>query len=82
MRKISSDGDGAKGRILCLLDPYDRLVASVWKTKKPGNEGGRWWETRVYIDISDDFLGEIIASYVAVMVQTERIRREHVNDSS
>ncbi|KAF5709226.1 hypothetical protein FGLOB1_6019 [Fusarium globosum] len=82
MRKISSDGDGAKGRILCLLDPYDRLVALVWKTKKPGNEGGRWWEMRVYIDVSDDFLGEIIASYVAVRVQTERIRQEHVNDSS
>ncbi|KAF4455590.1 hypothetical protein F53441_2114 [Fusarium austroafricanum] len=82
MRKISSDGEGAKGRILCLLDAYDRLVALVWKTKRPGNGGGQWWEMRVYIDMPDDFLGEIIASYVAVRVQTERIQQEHINDSS
>ncbi|KAJ4252326.1 hypothetical protein NW762_010924 [Fusarium torreyae] len=82
LRKISSDGDGAKGRILCLLDAYDRMVEAVWKTKRPGGDGGQCWEMRVYVDMSDDFLGEIIASYVAVRVQTERIVQEHIYDSS
>ncbi|KAG5661720.1 hypothetical protein KAF25_003959 [Fusarium avenaceum] len=81
-RKITSDGDGAKGRVLCLLDSYDRLVTAVWKTKRSDSEAGDWWEMRVYVDISDDYLGEIIASYVAVRVQTERIAQEHIYDSS
>jgi hypothetical protein len=81
-RKISSDGDGAKGEVLCLLDSYDRLVATVWKTKRPDSETGHWREMRVYVDISDDYLGEVIASYVAVRVQTERIAQEHIYDSS
>jgi hypothetical protein len=81
-RKISSDGDGAKGEVLCLLDSYDRLVAAVWKTKRSGSEDGYWREMRVYVDISDDYLGEVIASYVAVRVQTERIVQEHIYDSN
>ncbi|RGP80997.1 hypothetical protein FLONG3_785 [Fusarium longipes] len=80
-RKLSSDGDGAKGLMLCLLDAYDRLVAAVWKTKRPGGEVGQWWEMRVYVDVSDDFLGEVIASYVAVRVQNERIAQAHLYDS-
>ncbi|VUC27930.1 unnamed protein product [Clonostachys rosea] len=81
LRKIDSDGDGAKGRILCLLDAYDRLVAVIWKTKRPDGNG-KMWELRIYIDISGEFLDEIIASYVAVRVQAERIVQEHIHDSS
>ncbi|KAI9168018.1 hypothetical protein HJFPF1_04162 [Paramyrothecium foliicola] len=74
-RKIE-DGDGAKGKFLCLLDAYDRLIIALRKEK------GKTWQMRVYSDLSEDFLGEILASYTAIRCQQERIRQEHIFDSS
>lgn len=81
MRKLS-DGAGATGRMLCLLDAYDRLIAVVRKTTGAGAQLGHGLEMRVYASVKHDYLAEIIASYVALMVQGERIAQERLNDSS
>jgi hypothetical protein len=75
------DGDHVKSKMLCLLDAYDRLLLAVGNMRQPG-KGGKGWQIRVYTDLTEDFLGEILASYTALRCQQERIRQEHMFDSS
>ncbi|KAH6694001.1 hypothetical protein F5X68DRAFT_273410 [Plectosphaerella plurivora] len=75
------DAEGINARGYCLLDAYDRLVVALRKIRRPEDKG-KVWELRVYADVSEQFLAEILASYTAMRCQQERIVQEHIYDSS
>lgn len=75
------DAEQINVRALCLLDAYDRLVVALRKTRRPG-ASGKMWEMRVYVEVSEVYMGEILASYTALRCQLERIRQEHIYDTN
>ncbi|KAI9167983.1 hypothetical protein HJFPF1_04126 [Paramyrothecium foliicola] len=52
------DAEKCKGRLLCLVDAYDRLIVVIRKISQPGQKG-KIREMRVYAELSEGFLGSL-----------------------
>lgn len=82
VQRVVVDGEGVKGRFLCLFDAYDRLLAII----RPGStkwNGVKLMELRLYADLGEQLITEILATYTALKVQQRRIveiRAEEADD--